>query len=237
MFFFCATVWKTLTIFARCQVPLGPHDETAFKQETTTAEMLLNFHTHHATPEGVYAPRAFGIHPWEAENAMPPADAACWCMAELIGECGLDRLRGPAIEKQEACFEAQLAIAEELGKPVVVHCVHALDLLLRHRRRHHSTPWVMHGFAGSEEQARQLSAQGIGVSIGAALLDPRRTKLRQSVKALGAGHFFLETDDDASLDIRHLYAAAAEILDVGVGQLEAEINSAYRRLLQKREVE
>ncbi len=72
--------------------------------------------------EGVFA--ALGIHPHEAADGDVDAlrDALTHARAVAVGETGLDFYRDYAPrEDQRRMFEAQLALAAELGKPVVIH--------------------------------------------------------------------------------------------------------------------
>ncbi|MBO4550274.1 MAG: TatD family hydrolase, partial [Bacteroidaceae bacterium] len=84
-----------------------------------------------------------------------------------IGECGLDAVRGPSMDIQEEVFLRQVALSEELGKPLVIHCVKAIDRLLLLRRQQHPTmPWMFHGFRGKPQQLRSLIDAGFYVSFG-----------------------------------------------------------------------
>ncbi len=113
-----------------------------------------------------------GIHPWSAatasENDFKALHAALSRPeAVAVGECGLDRLRGPEIEIQQPVFVRQLQMAEEAGKPVIIHCVRANDILLQLRKKlNPSVDWIYHGFRGKPEAARQLTDAGIYLSLG-----------------------------------------------------------------------
>jgi TatD DNase family protein len=78
-----------------------------------------------AWPAFMYA--TAGVHPHDAAAFDPVRDITairemCAGGAVAIGECGLDYHydNSPRVQ-QRAAFEAQLALAAELGKPVVVH--------------------------------------------------------------------------------------------------------------------
>lgn len=113
-----------------------------------------------------------GIHPWRAALAGPDA----WCRLEelaalpgvvAVGEAGLDTLRGPAINVQLPVFERQARLAEAVGKPLIIHAVRAWQQLITlHRRMRPAQPWIIHGFRGKPELARQLVAQGFHISLG-----------------------------------------------------------------------
>lgn len=120
-------------------------------------------------PEGYYS---IGIHPWDTPataDALRQLEEAVKTDPRVvaIGEAGLDKLRGAPLDEQERVFEAQIELAERLGLPLIIHCVRALDRLLRLRKRHPSGQWILHGFRGGEATARQLLDAGIDLSFGA----------------------------------------------------------------------
>lgn len=113
-----------------------------------------------------------GIHPWDTSHtdindidllrqyAIKPEIAA-------IGETGLDPLRGAPIEHQEEIFRAHIALSEELGKPLIIHCVKtAHRILALHKALRPQSRWILHGFRGNADTARQLTDAGIMLSLG-----------------------------------------------------------------------
>lgn len=111
-----------------------------------------------------------GVHPWHADAEVDWALfmkllASPYCVG--MGECGLDRRRGPAMEVQERVLRRQLDIAAEAHVPVVLHIVGALDRLLALRKEYGCDElWIVHGFRGKAATARQLAAARIGISLG-----------------------------------------------------------------------
>lgn len=197
--------------------------------------MFINIHSHSLkTAEGVFTPRSFGIHPWEAsatcdaalrERTLAQLNSPA---VSLVGECGLDKCKGPSLQIQLPVFEAQLLLAEQVQKPVIVHCVHATpELMALRRARHWTMPWIIHGFGGSAQLADELWRVGVWCSFGTALTDPRRTKLRTSLQHLGADRIFLETDN-SPMDIRQVYATAALLLGLTVDTLCSAIEHNYQ---------
>lgn len=111
-----------------------------------------------------------GIHPWHADTGDVAAVRGI-ALAEprvvAIGECGLDRFRGPSLEVQQQVFEQQIQLAEELGLPMIIHCVRAFNELIALRLKYRpSQPWIVHGFRGKPELARQLVGHGFYLSLG-----------------------------------------------------------------------
>ena len=63
-----------------------------------------------------------------------------------IGECGLDRRSPICMKTQEEILEVQVRLAEELCKPLIIHCVKAYSELIAVRKRTKSSvPWIVHG--------------------------------------------------------------------------------------------
>lgn len=197
---------------------------------------FIDFHTHRETAEGVVTPRSFGIHPCRADaveaGTFDTFRASCesrFAEAEIIGECGLDKVCAVPMDVQERVFRWQIDIAAGLRKPMVIHCVRAFNELMALRRQNGSGIWVVHGFTGSRQLAQQLAQAGIWVSYGAALLDERRAKVRESLSA-NDGPFLLETDD-SPCGIEAVYRAAAEIRKTTVDELASTIKRNYSALV------
>lgn len=113
---------------------------------------------------------SFGIHPWDTEEAVDWEEFERFVAhpaVVAVGECGLDRLRGAAPEVQEQIFRHQIRLAEKYGKPMILHIVKAVDEMLRIRREERpAMPWILHGFRGNPQQARQLLGAGLSLSLG-----------------------------------------------------------------------
>lgn len=113
-----------------------------------------------------------GIHPWSTGTA--PLESTWQRLERLaadprvaaIGETGLDKRRGGDTALQEEVFLRHAALAESIGKPLIIHCVGRYGRLIElHTALHPSQQWVVHGFAGKPELARQLMAEGIAISL------------------------------------------------------------------------
>ena len=117
-----------------------------------------------------------GIHPWL--TAEMPAEGIGRLMELLpvaarrsdvvaIGESGFDRLRGGDMGLQRELFNLHARLADDLGKPLIIHCVRAWNDLLQARRdMDPHAPWIVHGFRGKPELARQLTDAGMYISLG-----------------------------------------------------------------------
>ena len=114
-----------------------------------------------------------GLHPWwiTPEWESDFKQVCLWAQQPqvvAIGETGLDRVQSPAVfSVQEEIFRAHIALSESCGKPIIIHCVKALDELLALRKELRPTqPWVFHGFRGKPQQAESLLRAGFSLSFG-----------------------------------------------------------------------
>lgn len=118
---------------------------------------------------GIYS---VGLHPWETDRIDDEAlrwlrEAAACHNVVAIGETGLDALRGADMERQEALFREHASLSAHYGKPLIIHNVKGTDRIIRlHKELHPDEPWIIHGFRGKPEMARQLVREGMYMSIG-----------------------------------------------------------------------
>lgn len=143
---------------------------------------------------------AYGLHPlYLHQHARGDVDALLpWCEANAavaIGEIGLDfHADEPEPALQRDCFARQLALARELGLPVIVHARQALEEVILTLRRHPGVHGVVHSFSGSEEQARRLWELGFLIGIGGPLTYERAQRLRRIVANMPIEFLLLESD-------------------------------------------
>lgn len=150
-----------------------------------------------------------GIHPMDERRYADPEGLLLRRIDELgerflgIGECGWDRRSSWSMEEQTALVRCQIALADRLACPLVLHVVGGWHLLLRERRAHPEGVWVVHGFRGKPELLHQLEEAHIGVS-----LHPQ-----YRWEEVPKRPFFLETDE-SDLPLRTIYSQTASHLDL-----------------------
>jgi TatD DNase family protein len=143
---------------------------------------------------------AYGLHPMYLASHRKEHLGALeeWIAREkpaAIGECGLDYfVEGLDHQEQQRYFEGQLAIARDADLPVVVHARRAVDAAIAAIRRHAPVRGVVHSFAGSTEQARQLHDLGFLVGLGGPVTYERANRLRKLAATLPIEQLLLETD-------------------------------------------
>ncbi|HUX33368.1 MAG TPA: TatD family hydrolase [Gemmatimonadaceae bacterium] len=114
-----------------------------------------------------------GVHPHDAAAFDPMADPdaiaeECRLGAVAIGECGLDyHYDHSPRDEQRRAFSAQLALARDLGKPVVVHTREAEDdtRAMVEEAGASGVRGVLHCFTGSHRLAETALAVGWYVSF------------------------------------------------------------------------
>jgi TatD DNase family protein len=148
-----------------------------------------------AAEPGVHA--AYGLHPWWAGDYRPQhlemlEDRLASGQAVAVGECGLDFARDIDSELQRQWFVAQMRLAADHGLPVIVHAVRSLDAVMHEISAFPGLSGVVHGFAGSRQQAERCIATGFMLGIGPALT--RSARLRDIVRAMPMDALLLETD-------------------------------------------
>ncbi|MBI4665398.1 MAG: YchF/TatD family DNA exonuclease [Nitrospinae bacterium] len=143
-----------------------------------------------------------GIHPNSATMADGKTlstirDLAKHPAVVAIGETGLDYYRDRAPKDvQENSFRAHIAIARELGKPVIIHCRDAYEDALRILKEEEieKTGGVMHCFGGSPEEARKFLELNLHISFAGNITYPKAGGLREAVKAVPGHRLLIETD-------------------------------------------
>lgn len=180
-----------------------------------------------------------GLHPWylqnvdlqEAERWLRECVASPACLA--VGEAGLDKITRTPWELQVAAFGICLQVAAETGKPLVIHCVRAYGEILQmlHRPPRQAgriRGAVFHGFNKNAQTARMLLDAGYYLSFGAALLQ-EKSRAAEVLQQTPATRFFLETDDQ-NLDIRAVYARAADLRGWPEERLREQVETNFRAL-------
>lgn len=148
--------------------------------------------------EDVFA--ALGYHPHEGDRYAQDDLSALKALAAhpkvlAIGETGLDYAKNfSSIDGQKTLFRKHLALARELGKPVVIHCRDAHAHTRQILREEGISRGVIHCFSGNAEDAREYVAMGFFLSIAGPVTFSNADKLRAVVKAIPLDRLLVETD-------------------------------------------
>ena len=173
-----------------------------------------------------------GIHPWymtddDAENQLELLRKAIENKHVLaIGECGLDKLKGPSMEFQKVVFKEQMVMAEEHGLPLVIHCVKASNELVQFKRQTHpDQPWIIHGFRGKEALAKEFIQHGFYLSFGACYQ-------KEALRSVPVERLFIETDE-LDLSIEDIYLRIAQSRGMDLKELTENIKKNVERVFFK----
>ena len=147
----------------------------------------------------VYA--AVGIHPENCADFQPEHIDQLRQLAEekkvvAIGEIGLDYYwaENPPKELQQEVLRRQMALAEELSLPVIIHDRDAHADTLSIVQEFPRVRGVFHCFAGSVEMARTLLDMGWMLSFNGASTFKNARKAPEVIAAAPLKHLMLETD-------------------------------------------
>ncbi len=124
---------------------------------------------------------AGGVHPHEAVRVSPTFPQSLKELAILPkiiaigGEIGLDYYRDHSPrDKQRQVFRAQIRIAREMNKPVVIHCRDAYEDLMKImvEEKIEQVGGVLHCFSGDESFARRSLDLGLYISVAGPVTYP-----------------------------------------------------------------
>ena len=200
----------------------------------------------------------FGVHPWDAVDGTsgttgtsetsralaPDVPSLPALLASLranllahpnsgVGEIGLDRLKSRDIPPlMREVFEAQLALALELGRPVVLHGAKCWGQVVAAVKRmvggglatsDGRQAFLFHGFSRSDGLIPEIVKLNGFISVGPAVLNDHAVNYRELVKKIPLDRLLVETDRTSSSDsppISDVLAKTADILHLSVAELE-----------------
>ena len=123
---------------------------------------------------------SIGFHPWSLpleENQTALIDQMQRRLASTpqivaVGECGIDKLRSNAtLSQQLVWLEAQMRLACQLQRPILLHTVRAWAAMIEMRSQMEQgfaqlPPMVLHGFRARGEVAQMMLSKGFALSFG-----------------------------------------------------------------------
>jgi TatD DNase family protein len=149
---------------------------------------------------GVYA--AVGLHPHDAAACSYARIAELRELAAsptvvAIGESGLDfHYMHSSQQAQEASLRLHLALATELGKPIVIHCREAEERIATIVRETGMPPrgGVIHCFTGNAASARAFLALGFYISFSGIVTFRNAAQIREAALLVPNDRLMVETD-------------------------------------------
>ena len=146
--------------------------------------------------KGVY--KAYGLHPNYCQSSLWSDALRRHLIADplaCIGEVGLDfRDHMPPSILQIECLKAQLDLAVELDRAVIVHSVKAHQSVLKCLRQSGCRRFTVHAFTGSAEIAKNYLDLGGYLSVGGLITRLPAPKVCSVFATLSPDRLLLETD-------------------------------------------
>ncbi|MGE5608543.1 MAG: TatD family hydrolase [Bacillota bacterium] len=189
-----------------------------------------------------------GIHPHSA-NEVTTEDLAALRELErepgvlALGEMGLDYHYdfSPRLRQREV-FLAQLNLANQTGRPIVLHCRESIDEALEILKDYSHIPAVFHCFTGSIDEAHRILDRGYLLGFTGVVTFKKSDELRQIVQFVPADRMLLETDSpyltpepfrkqkvNEPAMVVHTAAAIAKIRGVDVEEVDRVTSENTRR--------
>ena len=184
--------------------------------------------------------RFVGIHPWNAASADLAVELErCRSMLGAdpslgVGEIGLDRLKSKSIAPvQREVFAAQLELAAEMRRPVVLHGAKCWGEVVKALEPYAGRipAFLFHGFSRSDGLLPDIVRLNGFVGVGKAVLNDHAVNYRQLVKRLPHDRLLVETDcDEVSEEertdlLKSICSKVMELTSVGEDQIDANAAS------------
>lgn len=169
----------------------------------------------------------YGYHPWwsptklSAEQINTLRDHLSASNVVALGECGLDKHINTPFDIQLYNFECQIALANELNLPVIIHCVRQYEQILAVHQNSAKTQWVIHGYKRHGVLAKTILDAGIMLSL--APFDLMGQSYKDVLQMAPLDRIFIETDSDRRSTIEDRYTIFAREKQLDVLQLKQEL--------------
>ncbi len=204
--------------------------------------MFTNIHSHKPEVKGAWVIQnlydnfeetkkdghySIGLHPWhintgswmQALKTIEQFSKSDTVLA--IGECGLDKACDTDLQLQQQVFTAQVCWANEIKKPLIIHCVRAYkEVLSILKKCNNKVPVIFHGFNKNETIAAKILLNGHWLCFGKALF---QEKIAAVFAVLPLEKIFLETDDSV-IRIEEIFKQAAAIKNISIDELSRQLN-------------
>lgn len=212
------------------------HSRLSYPNVTKIFNLIVEDTTSEEKIKDSQTPLSLGIHPWYFNEGNVEYQLGLLKkyakneQVKIIGEAGLDKLRGADFELQKYAFSQQIDIAETLKKPMVIHCVRAFNEILEIKKQENPKQvWVIHGFNRKADLAQSLLNEGLYLSFGIEFLN--KEHIQEAFISTPLENIFLETDDEDAIPISVLYEKAAVLKGISTNYLAEKINNNYQEIV------
>ncbi|MFT3786450.1 MAG: TatD family hydrolase [Tepidisphaeraceae bacterium] len=143
---------------------------------------------------------AIGVHPNYCQNVeLDAIDTLRRLQSDpsvvALGEMGLDYFHQFADrDRQKRFFEAQLQLALDVNKPIVIHSRNAIDDTLAILQHFPVKACVFHCFTGTPDEARRIIEQGYYLGFTGPVTYKKNDELRAIARDVPNDRIVVETD-------------------------------------------
>ena len=152
---------------------------------------------------------AASVHPINAEQFTESSfeDLKHFLALDIfkaVGEIGLDYFYEDSAPRalQQEVFERQLALAQDIKKPIILHCrkgkalqdFSAYEDMFFALKKYNLSGGVLHCFSGRKEDAYRALDMGFYLGINGIIGYKKNDEVRQIIKQVGLKYLLLETD-------------------------------------------
>jgi TatD DNase family protein len=226
------------TGFSRIVTVADPYEEGSFERTVETLQCHRNVSCMTAA------------HPHNADLYSPQIEKNIVSFIETnravgFGEAGLDfyyNLSTP--ENQRSVFKRQIAIADELALPLVIHSRNAeSEVLNTLETARFQRPVVFHCYTGSKEDAQEILKRGYYISISGIVTFKKADFLREIAQMVPLDRIFTETDSpylspvpfrgktNTPLRVVQVAEKVAEVKGITVEELNRAVNENFLTLI------
>ena len=150
-----------------------------------------------------------------------------------VGECGLDKFSGSNKQLQEEVFEAQLSLAQRIGKPIIIHCVRLYtDAIRIIKKASFTNPAIFHGYNGNPDiTAQLLKMPNIYFSFSESTFATPETSGSKSLPMIPASRILTETDCNAAADLSATVQKIAFKKQIDASSLQQSVYENFMRIV------
>jgi TatD DNase family protein len=198
---------------------------------------------------------AVGLHPLDLEDKWTEqmADeifqlASSDQRVVAIGETGLDFFKAQNLEQQLEALSQQLAIAQRLDLPVIIHCRDAAAVMADHLRsfwkQQGSVRGVMHCWGGTPDETQWFLDLGFFISFSGTVTFKKATQIHESAQMVPSDRLLIETDcpflapiphrgkRNEPANVRHVAEKVALLRNLSIDQLATQTTYNARQLFR-----
>jgi TatD DNase family protein len=177
---------------------------------------------------------SIGIHPMIVPNSNSFDYDLLYKIAsnincKAVGECGLDSRNNSFQKEQIEVFKTQIEIANQINKPLIIHCVKAYDHCLKLLSKA-KVPVVFHGFNKHPNLAKELVNEGYYCSFGVSVINKDRQWIDKILKEVSLQNILLETDNQIDYSIKDIYFNLADKSTINITELAKQIELNFKSI-------